>query len=48
MDKKAEGRNLITEDQFNHLFSKLELVHVKLNGYMKFIGKKSVTETQTN
>jgi four helix bundle protein len=46
--KKARERDLISEEQYNNLFSKLELVHLKLNGYMKFIGKKSVTDTQTN
>lgn len=38
--KKAKNRNLITEEQYYFLFSKLELIHMKLNGYMKFIGKK--------
>ena len=41
--KKAKRRNLITEEQYNNLFSKLEVVHIKLNAYMKFIGKKSGT-----
>jgi four helix bundle protein len=38
--KKAKSRSLITEDQYNQLFSKLETVHIKLNAYIKFIGKK--------
>lgn len=42
--KKARNRNLITEEEYKHLFSKLETVHLKLNAYMKFIGKKSVSE----
>ncbi|MGZ4035883.1 MAG: four helix bundle protein [Bacteroidia bacterium] len=42
--KKAKNRSLINEEQYNNLFSKLELIHLKLNAYMKFIGKKSVTE----
>lgn len=44
--KKAKKRNLITEEQFDQLFSKLETVHIKLNAYMKFIGKKHVAEPQ--
>lgn len=43
--KKAKKRNLITEEQYDNLFSKLELIHLKLNAYMKFIGKKYATET---
>lgn len=46
--KKAKARNLMTEEQFNILFSKLEAVHIKLNAYMKFIGKKPATESTTN
>ena len=37
---KAKNRNLITKEQYSNLFSKLEIVHIKLNGYMKFIGRK--------
>lgn len=44
--KKAKKRNLITEEQYDQLFSKLEAVHIKLNAYMKFIGKKHVVEPQ--
>ena len=43
--KKAKNRSLINEEQYNNLFSKLELIHLKLNAYMKFIGKKSTVES---
>ncbi|MGF7080511.1 four helix bundle protein [Mucilaginibacter sp. UYCu711] len=39
--KKSYTRNLITEDQYQTLISKLETVHIKLNAYIKFIGKMS-------
>ncbi|MCE9540372.1 MAG: four helix bundle protein [Bacteroidetes bacterium] len=42
--KKAKNRNLINQEQYEQLFSKLEVVHMKLNGYMKFIGKKPTAE----
>ncbi|OFY83972.1 MAG: four helix bundle protein [Bacteroidetes bacterium RIFCSPLOWO2_12_FULL_35_15] len=41
---KAKNRNLITEVQYNQLFTKLETIHFKLNAYMKFIGKKTPSE----
>ena len=41
---KAKNRNLITEVQYNQLFTKLETIHFKLNAYMKFIGKKTPIE----
>lgn len=44
--KKAKKRNLITEQQYDQLFSKLEVVHIKLNAYVKFIGKKHLAEPQ--
>jgi four helix bundle protein len=37
--KKASKRNLINEVQYNQLFDKLQTIHAKLNGYIKFIGK---------
>jgi four helix bundle protein len=39
--KKAKTRNLITPDNFEDLFQKLEIIHIKLNAYIKFIGKLS-------
>jgi four helix bundle protein len=37
--KKAKERNLISEERFNMLFEKLQTIHLKLNAYLKFIGK---------
>jgi len=37
--KKALKRNLINETRYNQLFEKLQTIHAKLNGYIKFIGK---------
>jgi four helix bundle protein len=39
--KKTKTRNLITPDRFQDLFQKLETIHIKLNAYIKFIGKLS-------
>jgi len=39
--KKSKTRNLISEDQFNELLEKLQTIHLKLNAYLKFIGKTS-------
>jgi four helix bundle protein len=39
--KKSKTRNLITPDRFEDLFQKLETIHIKLNAYIKFIGKLS-------
>lgn len=38
---KSKNRNLINEDQFNSLFEKLQSIHLKLNAYLKFIGKNA-------
>lgn len=38
---KSKNRNLINEDQFNSLFEKLRTIHLKLNAYLKFIGKNA-------
>jgi four helix bundle protein len=37
--KKSYTRSLITEEQYKALLGKLEIVHIKLNAYIKFIGK---------
>ena len=37
--KKSKTRKLLTEDQFNLLYEKLQTIHLKLNAYLKFIGK---------
>ncbi len=39
--KKANARNLIAEEQSLLLLQKLETIHIKLNAYIKFIGKLS-------
>jgi four helix bundle protein len=44
--KKSKNRNLITEEEFNGLFEKLQTIHLKLNAYMKFIGKTAKSETK--
>lgn len=37
--KKSKDRQLLTEEQFNILFENLQTIHLKLNAYLKFIGK---------
>jgi len=37
--KKARVRDLLSEEGFELLFEKLQSIHIKLNAYMKFIGK---------
>ncbi len=37
--KKSNTRQLITPDQYQSLLNKLEIIHIKLNAYIKFIGK---------
>lgn len=39
--RKAKTRNLITEAQYLHFFGQLENIHLKLNAYIKYIGKKA-------
>jgi four helix bundle protein len=41
---KSKNRELITEDQFNVLFEQLQTIHLKLNAYLKFIGKSSANK----
>jgi len=38
--KKSKTRRLISEDKFADLIEKLELIHLKLNSYIKSIGKQ--------
>ncbi|SDS31694.1 four helix bundle protein [Mucilaginibacter mallensis] len=42
--KKSRNRSLITEEEFSELFEKLQAIHLKLNAYMKFIGKAAKSE----
>jgi four helix bundle protein len=37
--KKTKTGKLLSEEQFNLLFEKLQTIHLKLNAYIKFIGK---------
>lgn len=39
--KKARTRNLVSEELFNTLIENLQTIHIKLNSYLKFIGKSS-------
>jgi four helix bundle protein len=39
--RKSKIRKLITIEQFDALFEKLQTIHIKLNAYLKFIGKSS-------
>jgi four helix bundle protein len=43
---KAKNRDLINEDPFNALFEKLQTIHLKLNAYLKFIGKNAKTKAE--
>jgi four helix bundle protein len=38
--RKAKSRNLITDEKFNDLLGKINLIHLKLNTYIKYIGNK--------
>jgi four helix bundle protein len=42
--KKSKNRKLLTEDQFNLLYEKLQKIHIKLNAYIKFIGKPGLAK----
>jgi four helix bundle protein len=44
--KKSRRRNLISEEVFNELFEKLQTIHLKLNAYLKFIGKSAKSTTE--
>ena len=39
--KRSKTRGLLNEEQFNILFEKLQTIHLKLNAYLKFIGKSN-------
>lgn len=40
--KKAINRKLITQEEHSQFLSKLEIIHFKLNAYIKSIGKASL------
>lgn len=41
---KAKNRNLLNEAQFRSLFERLQTIHLKLNAYLKFIGKSGIKQ----
>ena len=40
--RKMKHRNLIATEGYETLFNKLEIIHIKLNAYIKYIGKNSI------
>ncbi|HVS94101.1 MAG TPA: four helix bundle protein [Mucilaginibacter sp.] len=48
--RKAKNRELISEQQYSELMSQLETIHLKLNIYIKAIGRKigNSASTDTN
>jgi len=42
--KRSKARGLLSEGQFNILFEKLQTIHLKLNAYLKFIGKSNINK----
>lgn len=43
--KKSKIRKLVTDEQFDLLYEKLQTIHLKLNAYLKFIGKPTVDKS---
>ncbi|QNN40322.1 MULTISPECIES: four helix bundle protein [Pedobacter] len=37
--RKSKNRNLISEDCYSELYAELQTMHLKLNAYIKYIGK---------
>ncbi|WP_316823993.1 four helix bundle protein [Pedobacter miscanthi] len=37
--RKSKNRNLISEDCYSELYAELQTIHLKLNAYIKYIGK---------
>ena len=37
--RKSKNRNLISEDCYSELYTELQTIHLKLNAYIKYIGK---------
>jgi four helix bundle protein len=42
--KKSKNRDLLSESDFNNLFETLQTIHIKLNAYLKFIGKPTTNK----
>lgn len=40
--RKMKHRDLVTTEQYLNLLKKLESIHLKLNAYIKYIGKSSL------
>jgi len=40
--RKMKHRTLMSDKEYQDLFKKLEIIHIKLNSYMKYIGKGSI------
>jgi four helix bundle protein len=38
---KAKNRNLLNNEQYNLFYQQLEVIHFKLNAYIKYIGKNA-------
>jgi four helix bundle protein len=45
--RKSRVRNLVTDEQHAALFEKLQTIHLKLNAYIKFIGKSTKDKSGT-
>ncbi len=46
--RKAKNRDLITAEKFETLYNELEKLHIKLNAYIKYIGKQSKANDNGN
>jgi four helix bundle protein len=44
--KKSRNRKLLSEEQFNVSYEKLQIIHLKLNACIKFIGKSGAKSDQ--
>jgi len=41
--RKSKNRKLISDEIYEVLYSDLQIIHLKLNAYIKYIGKKAET-----
>lgn len=46
--KKARNRDLIDDERFDKLISELQIIHLKLNAYIKFIGKQNLIKVKSD
>ena len=42
--KKSKNRDLLSESDVGNLFETLQTIHIKLNAYLKFIGKPATNK----